>query len=147
MTLGKIRLRGSVFLAFAAMLIHIAVFLQPLLPEKIQITQVCVTIAELVVKTQITTDISHHKHSTIKQVYEIEKVHHSDSLDKHTVDHYCIFCIVYGHLVSYLNLEITEVFQRLQIRLLTFQKNFKHVFFILQRLFLNPQGRAPPLFT
>ena len=129
------------------MLIHVAVFLQPLLPEKIQIAQVCVTIAELVVKAQTSTNISHHKHSTIKEVYKIEKVYHSDSLHKHTVDHHCIFCTVYGHLVSHLNLGITEVFQRFQIRLLTFQKNFKHVFFVLQRLFLNPQGRAPPLFV
>ena len=58
-----------------------------------------------------------------------------------------MFCTVYGHLIANLNLEIKEVFERLQIRLLTFQKAFKHVFFVLQRLFLSPQGRAPPLFA
>lgn len=129
------------------MFIHVAVFLQPLLPEKIRVAQVCLTIAELVAKTKTSKDINHHEHSVIKQVYEIEKLHHSNSLHAHTVDHHCIFCTVYGHLVSNLNLGVKEVFQRFQIRLLTFQKNFKHVFFVLQRLFLNPQGRAPPLFA
>ena len=44
-------------------------------------------------------------------------------------------------------LEVKEVLVRIQVRLLAFQKAFKHVYFVLQRLFLIPQGRAPPIFA
>lgn len=132
-------------LALIAMWIHVAVFLQPLLPEKLQIAQVCITIAELAVQTKETQQLSHHLHS--KSVHDLQNMQHSDSQHKHSVDHHCIFCTVYTHLVAHLNIEIKEVFERLQIRMLAFQKAFKHVFFVLQRLFLSPQGRAPPLFA
>ena len=44
-------------------------------------------------------------------------------------------------------LEIKEILDRIQVRLVAFQKAFRHVYFVLQRLFLLPQGRAPPLFA
>lgn len=138
-------MRASFVLALIAMWIHVAVFLQPLLPEKFQIAQVCITIAELADQTKETQQTSHHSHA--KSVHDLQKMQHSDSEHKHSVDHRCIFCTVYGHLVAHLNLGIQEVFARMQVRMLAFQKAFKHVFFVLQRLFLTPQGRAPPLFA
>lgn len=132
-------------LALIAMWIHVAVFLQPLLPEKLQIAQVCITIAELAVQTKATQQTSHHAHA--ESMHDLQNMQHQPSQHQHHLDHHCIFCTVYGHLVAHLNLGIQEVFTRMQVRMLAFQKAFKHVFFVLQRLFLTPQGRAPPLFA
>lgn len=132
-------------LALIAMWIHVAVFLQPLLPEKLQIAQVCITIAELAVPTKATQQTSHHAHA--ESMHDLQNMQNQPSQHQHHLDHHCIFCTVYGHLVAHLNLGIQEVFMRMQVRMLAFQKAFKHVFFVLQRLFLTPQGRAPPLFA
>ncbi len=58
-----------------------------------------------------------------------------------------MFCTAYGHLVANLEIDLNPILDSIQIRLLSFQKAFKHVYFVLQRLFLMPQGRAPPLFA
>ncbi|EFF83149.1 hypothetical protein HMP0015_1382 [Acinetobacter haemolyticus ATCC 19194] len=42
-------------------------------------------------------------------------------------------------------LGIQEVFVRIQVRYVHLQQLFLSFFFDLQRLFLLPQGRAPPL--
>lgn len=132
-------------LALIAMWIHVAVFLQPLLPEKLQIAQVCIAIAELAVQTKETQQLSHHAHA--ESMHDLQNMQNQPSQHQHHLDHHCIFCTVYGHLVAHLNLGIKEVFTRMQVRMLAFQKAFKHVFFVLQQLFLTPQGRAPPLFA
>lgn len=127
------------------MFLNVAVFLQPLLPAKFQIAQVCITIAELVIKTKNNPLVSHHEHSESVHAHEMQNIQLSDSQHQHHLDHHCIFCTVYGHLVAHLSIEIKETLQRIKIRLLAFKQTFRHVFFVLHRLFLNPQGRAPPL--
>jgi hypothetical protein len=54
---------------------------------------------------------------------------------------------VFGNLVLPPELELKEVLDRIQIRLLALERAFKHVWFVLQQLFLIPQGRAPPQFA
>ncbi|MBP7900341.1 MAG: DUF2946 family protein, partial [Acinetobacter sp.] len=71
---------------------------------------------------------------------------HSDH-NHHDVNHQCQYCTVFGNLVLPPELQVKEVLVRIQVRLLAFEKAFKHVYFQLQRLYLLPQGRAPPLFT
>ena len=141
-------MRTALVLALMAMFLQVAVFLQPLLPEEFQISPVCVTIAELTLKVKSSTQQSMH-HSTVDSVqsHDMMQMQHSTAKHQHQLDHHCIFCTVYGHLVANLNLEIKEIVERLNIRLLAFQNAFRHVFFVLQRLFLSPQGRAPPVFT
>ena len=141
------RLRTALVLALVAMFLQVAVFLQPLLPEQFQISRVCVTIAELSTTSKSTVHSMHQMQTHDLHQQDVQQLQTSSSKHDHTLDHHCMFCTVYGHLVAHLDFEIKEVFERLQIRLLTFQKAFKHVFFVLQRLFLSPQGRAPPLFA
>lgn len=129
------------------MFLQVAVFLQPLLPEQFQISRVCVTIAELSATSKSTLYSMHKMQTHDLHQSDVQQLQTSSSQHDHKLDHQCMFCTVYGHLIANLNLEIKEVFERLQIRLLTFQKAFKHVFFVLQRLFLSPQGRAPPVFA
>ena len=65
--------------------------------------------------------------------------------DHHDANHQCQYCTVYANLVLPPDLDIKQVLDRIQVRLIAYQKTFKHVWFVLQQLFLIPQGRAPPL--
>ena len=121
--------RSGLTLACLAVFLQIAVFLQPLLPRQYQVAPVCETIANALV-LKISSEHQHdHQH------------------DGHDDSHQCQYCKVYSNLVLPQDLTIKEVLDRIQVRLLAFQKTFSHIWFILQRLFLTPQGRAPPLFN
>lgn len=133
-------------LAWAAIFLQIAVFLQPLLPEKFQISPVCETIVTaLHLKQKSQHNMSAMDMSDMPEMHHSAKSKHHDQ--QHDPVHECIYCTVYGHVVANFDFEIKQVLDRIQIRLLAFQKAFKHIYFVLQRLFLMPQGRAPPLFA
>lgn len=135
-------LRSALFLAFVAVFLQIAVFLQPLLPKQYQVAPVCETITRALLQQSVvqhSTDADHlHSH-----------LQHTSKHTQHDHDttHQCQYCTVYGNLVLPPDLSIKEVFDRIQIRLLAFQHAFAYVWLVLQRLFLMPQGRAPPLFA
>ncbi|MFH7349364.1 DUF2946 family protein [Acinetobacter variabilis] len=135
-------LRGGLLLSFVAVFLQIAVFLQPLLPKQYQVAPVCETITRALL-------VSSHVHSEHSAHYHLDQ--HPISSDsmahEHDASHQCQYCTVYGNLVLPPKLEVKEVLDRIQVRLLAFEQAFKHVWFILQRLFLIPQGRAPPLFA
>ena len=145
-------LRNGLLLSFAAVFLQIAVFLQPLLPSQYQIAPVCETITRALLLDHTPNHASH----AAAQQHSVS--HHSSSADHHThlneqpahhhdANHHCQYCTVYGNLVLPPELDIKEVLDRIQIRLVAFQQAFAHVWFALQRLFLLPQGRAPPLFA
>ncbi|MFT4022112.1 MAG: DUF2946 domain-containing protein [Acinetobacter sp.] len=151
-------MRTALALAWAAMFLQIAVFLQPLLPEKYQIAPVCETIVSaLHLQQHQPLDMQHnnvsamsnmlmhdsHEHSSDMMQMSVEK----KSAHQHDPQHECIYCTVYGHVVASTDIDLSEVVDRIQVRLLAFQHAFKHIYFVLQRLFLLPQGRAPPLFA
>lgn len=146
-------------LAFSAILLQIAVFIQPLLPEKYQISPVCETIVQALqldppyhtngtpisLHKNASKDLSlsepiyetgHHNHSSIEQ--KASSSHHHDA------NHQCQYCVVYAHVVPLPDMGVKEVLIRIQIRFLAFKDAFFHIFFQLQQLFLIPQGRAPP---
>ena len=50
-------------------------------------------------------------------------------------------------LLRQVDVGVKEILVRVQVRLVAFQQTFHHVYFALQRLFLLPQGRAPPVFA
>ncbi|OAL80951.1 hypothetical protein AY606_14070 [Acinetobacter sp. SFB] len=139
-------LRSGLLFACMAVFLQIAVFLQPLLPEQYQIAPVCETItrALLLSPSSIHSSASEHSHH---QVNHDTQQHDSHAGHDHDASHQCQYCTVYGNLVLPPELDVKEVLDRIQIRLLAFQKTFSHVWFVLQRLFLLPQGRAPPLFA
>ena len=156
-------------LGFAAVFLQIAVFLQPLLPQQYQIAPVCETITRALfthpdsnltsLKTaqdhqthQTHQDHTQHSHQTALQTqnpslaHDINKAQAHDS-HHHDMNHQCQYCTVFGNLVLPPELQVKEVLIRIQVRLIAFEKAFKHVYFQLQRLYLLPQGRAPPLFA
>ncbi|MDQ8934271.1 DUF2946 domain-containing protein [Acinetobacter rudis] len=145
-------------LAFSAILLQIAVFIQPLLPEKYQISPVCDTIVHA-----LQLDTSHHEHRSEHSShthsdqdlslanYDTEKLNHehpkqkSSSSHHHDANHQCQYCVVYAHVVPLPDMGVKEVVVRIQVRLLAFKEAFFHIFFLLKQLFLIPQGRAPPV--
>ena len=134
-------LRAGLLFAFAAVFLQIAVFLQPLLPKQYQVAPVCETITRALF---IATD-AHAQHSAGEHSHLIQSDHLQH--DHHDANHQCQYCTVYANLVLPPELGIQEVLERIQIRLLFFKRQLAHVYFILQRLFLLPQGRAPPVFA
>ncbi|MFW1755335.1 DUF2946 family protein [Acinetobacter wanghuae] len=136
--------RAGLLLCLTAVFLQIAVFLQPLLPVQYQIAPVCETITRALLlptsEAQHTSHSHHADHSMHVQFLDTGHDHHDPS-------HQCQYCTVYGNLVLPPHLDIKEVLDRIQVRLIAFQKAFKHIWFVLQQLFLIPQGRAPPLFA
>lgn len=148
--------RYGLLLSFTAVFLQVAVFLQPLLPAQYQIAPVCETITRALFEQPLNLGVttlvhqSHHAsdaHSAHQHDLKAQSVENTQSgHDHHDPNHQCQYCTVFGNLLLPPELSIQEVFVRLQIRLIAFQKAFKHIYFDLQRLFLLPQGRAPPLF-
>ncbi|KGT48653.1 DUF2946 family protein [Acinetobacter sp. HR7] len=136
-------IRSGLLLSFAAVFLQIAVFLQPLLPKQYQIAPVCETITRaLLLKSSVHSE-HHSRHSA-----EPQHVMSSDPAEhEHDASHQCQYCTVYGNLVLPPELDVKEVLDRIQVRLIAFKRAYSHVWFVLQQLFLLPQGRAPPLFA
>ncbi|MDQ8996774.1 DUF2946 family protein [Acinetobacter soli] len=139
----------GLLLGFTAVLLQIAVFLQPLLPKQYQIAPVCETIAQ----TFDLSALQHHKAMSHEDSHMqhmpsmLEKAQSVPAHDHHDLNHQCQYCTVYGHLILPPELDVKEILVRIQVRLLAFQQAFRHVYYALQRLFLLPQGRAPPVFA
>ncbi|ENV06971.1 hypothetical protein F967_00652 [Acinetobacter sp. CIP 102637] len=136
-------------LAFTAVYLQIAVFLQPLLPKQYQIAPVCETITKALLLPQVQAEQSQSQHHAHHHSHQLEQAPASttSSHDHHDPNHQCQYCTVYANLVLPPEFGVKEVLVRIQIRLVAYQQAFKHVYFALQRLFLLPQGRAPPLFA
>lgn len=140
--------RGGLLLACVAVFLQIAVFLQPLLPKQYQVAPVCETITRALLLPSQTVNAGHtaamqhtqHLHHQVEQ--KQQHIH-----DHHDASHQCQYCTVYGNLVLPPELDIKPILDRIQVRLIAFQKAFAHVWFVLQQLFLIPQGRAPPLWA
>lgn len=140
--------RGGLTLAFIAVCLQIAVFLQPLLPKQYQISPVCETITQALLLPKLKAVQVHAQHHMHHHAHQLEQAQVSmPQHDHHDPNHQCQYCTVYANLVLPPELGVNEVLVRIQIRLVAYQQAFKHVYFALQRLFLLPQGRAPPLFA
>ena len=166
-------LRFGLLLGFTAVFLQIAVFLQPLLPKQFQIAPVCETISQALTESHfyekkqqrlnhqlhatshdLNAQHDHQNHSIVEHqqfTVQLDHTEHQAQASSHShhhdANHQCQYCTVYGNLVLPPELEIKEIVDRIQVRLIAFQKAFRHVYFVLQRLFLIPQGRAPPLFA
>ena len=147
--MGGLLSRGGLLLSCLAVFLQIAVFLQPLLPKQYQVAPVCETITQALLFTpfaQVSSAASTSHHAGHAPQHHQPLAKRSDS-HHHDASHQCQYCTVYGNLVLPPDLELKAVLDRIQVRLIAFQKAFAHVWFALQQLFLLPQGRAPPLFV
>lgn len=146
---------SGILLAFATVLLQFAVFLQPLLPEQYQIAPVCELISQAFSSKQILQDnqnqsshqasvAQHANHQLEHTVSALDHAHSTAGHNHHDLTHQCQYCTIYGNLHLPPELDLKEVLVRIQVRLLAYSESFKHVYFELQRLYLLPQGRAPP---
>ena len=136
-------LKAGVLSAFAAVFLQIAVFLQPLLPMQYQIAPVCETITRALLLSTAHDDV-HHQHTALHTTAQNE---HQHADHQHDAGHQCQYCKVYASQVLPPTIDLTPIVDRIQVRLFAFQNAYVHVWFVLQRLFLTPQGRAPPQFA
>ena len=145
-------LRFGLLLSFFAVFLQVCVFLQTLLPQKYQISPVCETITLALLQQQHNTlshaDAEHSHHHDTSHAH----MHHDTHTDQirthqHDSSHQCQYCTVYANLVLPPNTDLKEVLVKINVQLIWLQQQFAHVYFVLQRLFLIPQGRAPPVLT
>lgn len=131
---------GGIYLGFATFLLQIAVYMQPLLPEKFHIAPVCMSITHNLLSSEYHQNAYESYHDLIDH---LDDTHHQH--DHNQISHQCQYCTVYADLVLPFDLGIKEVFERIQIKLNFYRTNYWHVYYSLQALYLLPQGRAPPL--
>ncbi|NIE95252.1 DUF2946 family protein [Acinetobacter sp. C26M] len=138
-------------LGFYAIFLQIAVFLQPLLPEKYQVSPVCETIAQVLLQDHHSTSPLHNHHLSAQhdtvdehQAFSAEVKTSASHHHHHDANHQCQYCVVYSHVLPLPDVDLKQILVRIQVRFLAFIENYFHVFFQLQQLFLTPQGRAPP---
>lgn len=140
------------FIGFAlgmiAILSQVTVFLQPLLPEKFQISPACVMVMDL--SRQLQDEQVQHSHMAMPMMGDMP-IHHMQH-DSHQTHHQmpmdqCPYCFVYGHISVLTPFGIKEVFDYLKVKYLLILDIFLNFFFLLRNLFLIPQGRAPPIFS
>lgn len=134
--------QSGLCLAIATLLLQIVVYLQPLLPEEFQIAPVCLSITH----NLLSPEKHQHIHQTYHElVHHLTHDHHHEHDDHNGQNHQCQYCKVYGDVVLPFDFNLHEIIDRIQVRLTSYQDAFRHVYFSLQRLYLLPQGRAPPL--
>lgn len=134
------------------MFLQTVVFMQPLLPAQYRIALVCVTISDAfsnIISTTQKQNVFHlseydHQHHKMDEDHKIHKKHNTH---QHDVGRDCPYCTVFANLTTGLGFSVDEIFDRLYVRMLAFEYNFQHIYFALQRLYLLPQGRAPPFFA
>ncbi|WP_411800682.1 DUF2946 family protein [Acinetobacter pollinis] len=130
--------KSGLALSLGAIILQLAVFLQPFLPQQYQVALVCEQIT-----TALASNSPSEEHHHMHNMKSMQMSEHPQTMH-HDAAHQCPFCTVYNHIIPFIDLGIDEVFERLNIRLLAFAQAFQHIYFVLQRLFLIPQGRAPP---
>lgn len=135
-------LRFGLLLSFCAVFLQISVFLQTLLPENFQISPVCETITLALTQGLQHT---HHASTSYHTAFTPTVDHAEDTHSHHDASHQCQYCTVYANVVLPPEDDIHEVLINIKVQFIWLQQQFEHIYFALQRLFLLPQGRAPPL--
>lgn len=143
--------RSALLLGFFAVFLQIAVYLQALLPARYQVSPICETISHvLIMDKQSAHDhmmtMPMHHHQTMSDHDHMMDMHTSHS-DKHDFSHQCQYCTVHANLVLPTEFGIHEIISLIHVRWLWFKAKLTGLYFYLQRLFLLPQGRAPPYFA
>lgn len=151
-------MKVGLYIAFTAMFLQLAVFLQPLLPAKYEFAPVCDTIAEILPDRHLYSNdqeirslAAHQDHLMLNEhsqhsMHDMQGMDHSkNNENQHHLEHDCMFCSVFSHIVNVENLGVRQVLERVQVFLLFLTKLFKSFYFALQQLFLLPQNRAPPI--
>ncbi len=132
--------RSGLLLACATLLLQIAVYLQPLLPEQYRIAPVCLSITHNLLSPEKHQHLHESYHVLVKHLSADSGHHHAHNEQTHQ----CQYCTVYGDVVLPFKFGVDEVIHRIQVKLGFYKEAYRHIYFSLQWLYLLPQGRAPP---
>lgn len=143
-------------LGLLALLFQVAVFLQPLLPEKYSVFRVCNTVVDaLYFKSSHSTQLSP---LTTPSLYKDHvngmrqtHTHHFINLQNHhqqnkdsQINDYCQFCLVHSYTLPLPDTKLRTVLIRTQTLLLFFTVTILYKPSLSALRFLIPESRAPP---
>lgn len=139
-------------LGLSAILLQIAVFLQPLLPENRHVSSVCETIVQALHLQQsaVSAALPHANHHALSDAAHAGHAQHLEHAPEqqpqspHHAHHDCQYCLVYSYALPLLDTKLSYVLIRVQAHLLAFSDSISPAFFKRGLLFFIPQGRAPP---
>lgn len=133
-------------LGLSAILLQIAVFLQPLLPENRHVSSVCETIVQALHLQQsaVSAALPHANHHALSDAQHLEHAPEQQPQSPHHAHHECQYCLVYSYALPLLDTKLSYILIRIQARLLAFSDSISPAFFKRGLLFFIPQGRAPP---
>ena len=143
-------------LGLSAILLQVAVFLQPLLPEKQHFSSVCKTVVQALFSDQaksanpLSADHTHHSsnitasNSNSNQTITHSAQHQDSSEQDSHANHECEYCLVYSFALPLLDTKLRYVLIRTQIRVLAFNTAFSSSRFERVLFFFLLQSRAHP---
>ncbi|QNX18114.1 DUF2946 domain-containing protein [Acinetobacter seifertii] len=130
--------RFGFLIGLLAILLQNLVFWQSLLPSKMHQQMVCEQISEMMNHSSMQSEphLSHHiKNDSHKKLLN-KNVQHDSSLS-------CNFCYLYSHIANIDGFKFTLFAIGVVVRFIMLA-TLSYILFYLRRLFLSPQGRAPP---
>jgi len=130
--------RFGIIIGLLAILLQNFVFWQSLLPSEMHQQLVCTQIVEVMNHSQMSSEShsSHHLSTHVNKKLSNKNAQHDSSTS-------CHFCYLYNHIATIdgFKLSLFEIGVTVRLILLA---SIIYILFYLQRLFLSPQGRAPP---
>ncbi|MHA3102869.1 DUF2946 family protein [Acinetobacter sp. ANC 3791] len=126
--------RYGLFFGLMALLLQNLVFWQVAMPKMMHDNMVCAQISAALEQSNM--PMSHMYMSAVEHS-QIQKQH--DKMLQH-----CHFCELFHHLSPITEPSLTLIEDKILVHLIVFAA-LSYVFFYLRRLFLCPQGRAPPV--
>ncbi|ENU81344.1 hypothetical protein F975_01209 [Acinetobacter sp. ANC 3789] len=126
--------RYGLFFGLMALLLQNLVFWQIAMPKSMQTNVICEQISTALEQSNMPIS---HMYMSAAEHSQIQKQH--DKMLQH-----CHFCELFHHLSPITEPNLTLIEDKILVRLIVFAA-LSYVFFYLRRLFLCPQGRAPPV--
>ena len=126
--------RYGLFFGLMALLLQNLVFWQVAMPKTMQNNMICEQISTALEQNSMPMS---EMHMSMAEHTQMQKQH--DKMLQH-----CHFCELFNHLSPITEPNLTLIEHHILVRLIVFAA-LSYVFFYLRRLFLCPQGRAPPV--
>lgn len=126
--------RYGLFFGLMALLLQNLVFWQVAMPKMMHDNMVCAQISAALEQNSMSMP---NMHMSSADTQSISKQQHDKMLQ------HCHFCELFHHLSPITEPSLTLIEDKILVRLMVFA-TLSYVFFYLRRLFLCPQGRAPP---
>ncbi|MHA3083037.1 DUF2946 domain-containing protein [Acinetobacter sp. ANC 5383] len=127
--------RYGLFFGLMALLLQNLVFWQVAMPKMMHDNMVCAQISAALEQSNM----------SMPNMQMFSATEHAQTQQQHDkMLQHCHFCELFHHLSPITEPSLTLIEDKILVRLIVFAA-LSYVFFYLRRLFLCPQGRAPPV--